>query len=274
MGFYIDTHFHLFLDDFNLKFTPEEIIKDSLNKNVLKLWLASTNKRDILKNLNFCTKYPDNLKAWVGFHPENVLEYDIKFLKNILKNSKYADLIIGLGEIGIDLDDFVLELFKKNGLSNKNLLLSQQKKAFYEQIELALDFNLPFAVHSRKAFKPTFDVLKSFTNAHFVWHCYNLNKDRTIKLLNTFKNIYFGFNSIITYKSGEYVLDSLKYIPLNRILVETDAPFLSPRPFVYKHNTPIGVIPVYTKIAKIFNISTESLQEIVYKNALSLSKLQ
>lgn len=246
---YIDTHFHLFLDDTDFNLNQVQVVEEAIEKGVELMVLTSTDKNDMQKNTEFAKKYSKNIKQWLGFHPDNFKEYDKKYLESKLKESEGR--VVGIGEIGIDLNN-----------TNKNTLEKQQE-VFEDQIKIAKAKDVPFAIHSRNSFYETLEVIKKYANLKFVWHCFNLEKEKTELLLKKFSNIYFGLNAIVTYKSGKYIEESLKIIPKNRILCETDAPFLAPRPFVYKYNTPIGVISVYNYIQKVLD---ENLEKQIENN--------
>ena len=281
MNYYIDTHFHLFPEANSFNFDPDKIVKGAIRKGVKEMWLASTNAKDIQKNLDFAKKYPKNLKIWVGYHPEHFEDYDKEFLSEIL-NSKFPSTnfqtnpksqnsgpktnyplpnsIVGIGEIGMDLK------------WNEKSTIVEQQKIFEEQIRLAIKHNLPIAVHSRQAFKETFEVLERYPNLKLVWHCYNLGVTETKSLVTSFPNIFFGFNAIITYKSGIPIQESILEIPDNKILTETDAPFLPPRSFKSPYNTPEGVISVYQKLAQVKNIDLEQLEYLILDNSRRLTE--
>ncbi|PIR43776.1 hypothetical protein COV24_00870 [candidate division WWE3 bacterium CG10_big_fil_rev_8_21_14_0_10_32_10] len=266
MNNYIDTHFHLFLEHSQFNIDPNNIVVESISQGVTQMWLASTNRLDIEKNITFAKKYPETLKVWVGWHPEEFDTYDGKYLETTISVYDNKPSIVGIGEVGIDLADFIVE---KSKLS-KATLLQKQQDIFKNQLNIAQKHSLPVCIHSREAFNETVEVLESFSNMNFIWHCFNLKAPQTKSLLDKFNNIYFGFNNIITYKSGEYIKTSILEMPSDKILTETDAPFLAPRPFKYGYNSPEGVIRVYDKIAEILEISVNDLKKIVIKNVNSL----
>lgn len=257
---YIDTHTHLYLEDNPFIYKVSDIIKENVKNNIKEIWIASTNFKDINKNLLYQKKYTDLVKVWIGFHPENFESYDHAKFTELVKIN--INNIIGIGEIGIDLDERLIET---SSLSKK-AIFNTQGEVFDKQLKLALEYKLPVAIHSRNATNETIEVLEKFKDITFVWHCYNLDLNKTRKLLNKFKNIYFGFNNIITYKSGDYINESLKEIPKEKILLETDAPFLAPRPFVHKYNSSLGVINVYQHVAKTLLLQTSELCEIILSN--------
>lgn len=296
---YIDTHCHLYPEFDFVTLKPEEIVENSIKAGVLQMWLASTEKADIEWNLNFCKKYPNNLKTWVGWHPEQYLSYDKDFLARVLDdnitlkfsnpnfqfsnktqiqnssaspqndlgkgNTKYQILdtayssIVGIGEVGVDL-----------AVHPKNSTVVQQQ-VFETQIKLAQKYNLPVALHCRDAFDETLEVMEKYPNISYLWHCFNLSSDKTKILLKRFPNIFCAFNAIFTYKSGEYLKESIKLIPLERIVFETDGPFLAPRPFKYSFNTPEGVMGVYKAVSETLNINIEKLEFIVNQNCIGLT---
>lgn len=253
---YVDTHFHVYLEGFKTKMDPISVVEDSLKSDVKTLWLASTSLVDLQKNLELCKKYPRNLKTFAGFHPEGYLGFDEKSLEELV--SKNLDYIVGVGEIGIELSDYYVSEWEKLSYS-KETIVKEQQRVFTSQIDLAEKYSLPFAVHSRNGFAETIEILEQYKNTNFIWHCYNLKKAQTLKLLHTFPYIYFGFNNIINYKSGKYIEESIKVIPKERLLPETDAPFLAPRPFNKEYNTPEGVLNVYKKLSELLHISEEEL---------------
>lgn len=272
---YIDTHCHLYPEFGFVTKTPEEIVEECIKNRVTQMWLAATEKADILWNLDFCKKYPKNLRTWVGWHPEQYLTYDNEFLVSRLeehlgvqnlklkvKSEKIdAELptIVGIGEIGLD--------FAAHSKSTKE----KQVEVFESQLKLARKYNLPVAIHCRDAFEETVEVMKSYKDIKYLWHCFNLSREKTEIIFSTFPNIYIGINAIFTYKSGEYIKESLAIVPLKKILIETDSPFLTPRPFKYSFNTPAGVKIVYSVLGTFLGIEDVSLEEDIHRNIIEFS---
>lgn len=270
---FIDTHAHLFLKDNPFDgFDADTIFTDSTDSGVEQIWLAGTNKYDNVKNIKFAKQHPKNVKCWVGFHPEYYQEFDLAWLDQILKSeiqdSKMQDslpfdklrvpndfegavnggspqvrlglnermitksglvkrghvstILVGIGEVGVDLK------------WNKKSTTKAQQMVFEDQVSLANKYNLPVCIHSRDAFEQTLEVMQRYKDTKFVWHCFNLNLQETKKVLTEFPNLYLGLNAIVTYKSGEYIWDSIKEVSMSQILIETDSPFLKPRKGIIK----------------------------------------
>ena len=282
---FIDTHCHLYPEYKFVTLDPDKIVLESIKNGVTDIWLASTEKADIEWNLNFCKKYPNNLKSWVGWHPEQYLSYNNNFLASILKkysnqildssalpqndnqkeNTKNKILaaknsfIVGIGEIGLD--------FAVHAKSTQK----DQVKVFESQLILAQKYKMPVAIHCRDAFEETLNVLSKYKDLKILWHCFNLQKDQTKQLLKVLPQVYIALNSIFTYKSGAYIGESLELVDLSKIVLETDSPFLTPRPFKYSFNTPEGVIRVYLSLADKLNLKIEDLQKTVRINCNSLN---
>lgn len=257
---FIDTHCHLFPEYDFVTMNPDKIVLDTVGGGVTNIWLASTQKQDIDWNFLFCNKYPENLKMWVGWHPEHHKSYDLKFLKKFINKNITTGFLVGVGEIGLD--------FKVHPAST----IEGQIDVFVSQLEIAKEFNLPVAIHCRDAFAETLKVLSNYSDLKILWHCFNLNVSESKELLSILPNVYLAINSILTYKSGVYIKDSLLLFDNSKIVLETDSPFLIPRPFKYTFNTPLGVKSVYSKLAETLNIRLTELQKLITLNCSNLQR--
>ena len=205
----------------------------------------SRNKRavEIAKNNTF------NLKIWaaIGFHPDVIIkdpDFDIsqnlqQLTDYIAKNTTY---IWAIGEIGIDL------YRDKQGGS-----LKKQQELFHAQLQLAQQLKLGVVIHSRDSFEQTWEVLRNYKDLKIYFHSWTYTPDQLSKVLDY--NTWIWFNWILTYPKAEYVRDSLKITPLQKILMETDAPYLSPQPQRGKVNKPSFVKYTYSKAATIKDLN-------------------
>jgi len=201
----------------------------------------SRNRRavEIAKNNSF------NIKIWaaIGFHPDEVIKNpDFDITKNlqqltdyIAKNSPY---IWAIGEIGIDL------YRDKQGKT-----LKKQQKLFHAQLQLAQQLSLGVVIHSRDSFEQTWEVLKSYKNLKIYFHSWTYTPDQLKQILDY--NTWIWFNWILTYPKAENVRESLKITPKQKILMETDAPYLAPQPQRGKTNKPSFIKYTYLKAASI-----------------------
>ncbi len=250
----IDTHSHLFAEEFDED--RDDVIQRAKDAGVEKIILPNIDKNTLGRMLDMEEKYPNYCYSAVGLHPEGVnenYEQDLLFVKEELKRRKY----IAVGEIGIDL--YWDKTYRE-----------EQIKAFQTQIEWALEYDLPIIVHLRDSFDEIYSVLKLFKGKGLrgVVHSFTgtVEEARKIIGLGGFK---LGINGIVTFKNSG--LDKVvKEIPIENILIETDSPYLTPTPFRGKRNESAYVALVRDKLAEIYSISIENVNEITTKSAEEL----
>ena len=242
----IDTHAHLlYFDD------VDNIINSMGEQGLEKIVTIGTTIEDSLDSIKLAEKY-ENVYATVGIYPEysNLTnEEDFDKLKEMAKHEK----VVAIGEIGLDYHN---EVYDKEA----------QKKLLIRQLEIADEFGLPFCIHCRKAVSDLYEILNS--HKHLIrhsglMHCYSEGKDWVQKFIEL--GMYISFSGNITYKKSDRSF--LKNIPLDRIVVETDAPYLTPEPFRGRENRPEKVRLTAKAIADEIGISYEDFDKIVTKNA-------
>lgn len=263
----VDAHCHLNFHVFEKDY--DEVIKRALQKGVSKIINVGTSIESSISAVKLSQKY-DNLYAIVGIHPhhaDKVSDDYIKELRKLAKNKK----VLAIGEIGLDYYSY-----KSNGIVKPKI----QKQVFEAQIKLANELKLPLQIHNRWAGVDVIKILEK--NKHLLqknpgmFHCFAGSLE---VLENALKlGFYIGFDGNITYKGiakGENVtLSTLcENTPLNRIIVETDSPFLTPEPFRGGRNEPSYAIIVGEFIAKIKGTSFEEIDKITTLNTHKIFKL-
>lgn len=241
----IDTHAHLLmLENMN------EIIDGMSNDDMNYIVTIGTTVEDSIQSVNLAQKH-EKVYATVGIYPEysvDTTEEDLKVIEELAKNEK----VVAIGEIGLDY--------------HYNYDKKSQKELFVKQLEIANRVGKPFCIHCRDAASDVYEVLKE--NKHLInhsglMHCYSEGKEWFEKFLEL--GLYLSFSGNITFKKTDRSF--LKDIPLDRIVVETDSPYLSPEPFRGRRNEPKMVQYVIDKIAKEIEISSEELRKITTENA-------
>lgn len=263
----IDVHCHLNFHSFEKDY--DEIIKQAFTDGVTKIINVGTKIDSSRKAIEFSEKYK-NLYAIIGIHPHHADKLDdnwISELETLSENPK----VVGIGECGMDFYSY-----KSNDIVNPKL----QKEVFIRQIELAHKLKLPLQIHNRHAGKEILEILyahKSYLlNPPGMFHCMSGNIEFLKKILDL--GFYVGFDGNITYKGiapGEDtpLSDLVKDTPLDRIVTETDSPFLTPEPMRGRRNTPSYVIIVGKAIAQIKAVSFEKVIEKTIANANNIFKL-
>ncbi len=277
---YIDTHAHINFNDF--KEDGDQVIRRALSENVWMI-VVGTDYKSSKKALNYANKYEKGVFATVGLHPSALINfYDQKTKKTIkaeeFNNDIYEklasfDKVVAIGEIGLDY----YYLNKRGDIEKQK---KKQKDVFIKQLILARHLNLPVIIHCRQAHDDMFEILSSFRKKYKdlipqqrywgVIHCFSGDEDLAWKYFNL--GLIISFTGIITF-SNQWN-DLIRKIPLEKIMIETDSPFLAPEPFRGKRNEPILVKYVAQHIANIKKLSIERVAEITTRNARDFFNIQ
>ena len=245
----IDSHCHL--DHEPLFSDLSNIIKRSKDVGIEKLLTISTSF-DSFSKIKEIVKQDEIIYGTIGIHPHES-EKDIIKLDEIIKNFQENDKIIGIGETGLDF-------YYNNSDKEKQI------SSFIRHIEASIKTNAPLIIHSRDAEKETYDILNDYKdkNLKILMHCFTGSKKFSEKLLML--NAYFSASGIITFKNANELQETFKSLPLDKILIETDSPFLSPVPNRGKKNEPSFIDFTAAKLAEIKEIPKSELVEITTNN--------
>ena len=196
--------------------------------------------------------------AAVGSHPDAADEVCDTVLEEYRKLCKLTDKVKAIGEIGLDYhyEDIPREL---------------QKKAFIAQMELAREVKLPVIVHEREAHQDGMDIVRQFPEVAGVFHCYSGSAEMAKQLVDL--GWYIGFTGVLTFKNARKAIEAAQAIPLDRIVIETDCPYMSPEPYRGKRNNPSRVLYVADKLAEIRGISPEEARAITLENGKRLYRI-
>ena len=250
----IDTHTHLNVEP--LLSSIDEVISRAKEVGVEKVInnADSIESFSVLEDLSL--RYKDFCYQAIGLFPleRKDFEKDMNALRNALRNNHN---VVALGEVGLDYH------YEKDEESKR-----EQKKYFEAQIAIAKEFNLPLIIHSREADEDTFNILMNsgFEN-NITLHCYSGSKEMALRYIKNHKNTFFGIGGVVTFSSARRLVEVVKEVSLSNLLLETDAPYLTPSPFRGKTNEPSYLTYVIKKIAEIKELSEEEVAETLYQNA-------
>ena len=252
----IDTHSHIYSEEFDSD--RAEVIARAKAAGVTKIILPNVDSESLPRMLQLESEYPGYCFAAIGLHPTSVKENyaeELAIVKKELERREY----IAIGEIGIDL------YWDKS-------FLKEQIQVFAQQIEWALEYNLPVIIHVRDSFSETMEVLEQFRGKGLkgVFHSFTGTIDHAMEIIE-FGGFYIGINGIVTFKNSG--LDAVvEQIDAQYLLLETDAPYLTPTPFRGKRNESEHLTLIAAKLATIFNINFNQITEITTENAYKLFK--
>jgi TatD DNase family protein len=252
----IDTHAHLDFDDY--KDNIDGIIENAKNEGVEKILIPGVTLEDIPRIISLIEKY-DNLFGAVAIHPSEAKDWNddsYEKLKQYAQNNK----IVAIGETGLDYywDKSFVDI---------------QKQVFKKHIRLAKELNKPIIVHDRDAHEDTLSILKeeNASSVGVVMHCFSGSAEFALQCVK--EGFYIALGGPVTFKNAKKPKEVAKAIPIEKLLLETDSPFLTPHPFRGKLNDPSKIRLVAEEIAELKNINIEELGEITSKNAEMLFKI-
>jgi TatD DNase family protein len=252
----IDTHTHLYLEAFDED--RDQVIKRAIRLGVERFYLPAIDSTYTSRMLNLQRKYPDHIRLMMGLHPTHVKENYKEELLHVEQYLAQHDFA-GVGEIGIDL-------YWDQSFLNK------QQEAFDLQILWAKEKGLPIVIHCRDAFDEVFEILEGHKgdDLYGIFHCFKGTKEQALRVIDF--NLKLGIGGVVTFKNGK-IDQFLDQIPIDHIVLETDAPYLSPVPFRGKRNQSENLIHILRKLSEIHQISEEELATLTTQNALAIFKM-
>ena len=254
MGF-IDTHCHLYLKEFADDIA--EVISRAEAVGVQKFYMPCIDSETLDSMLKLEKKYPSKCISMAGFHPCSVKENykdELQIVDDILHKRSFA----AIGEIGLDF--YWDRTFEK-----------LQYESFHLQIEWALQYDIPIVIHSRDSMKQCIDVVEQHQNGKLqgIFHCFTGTAEFAKKIIDL--GFYLGIGGVLTYKNSG-LAETLKNIPMNSIVLETDAPYLTPVPFRGKRNESSYLKYIAESVAVLKSISIEEVERITTSNAEKIFK--
>lgn len=249
-----DTHCHIIDDSEKYTQSPEELVKEWNENNGGMLFIVGTHAEDSVQNSEIAKKF-SNVYSIVGIHPQYALSstsQDLQTIENLAKDA------VAIGEIGLDF------YYTKNDEK-------EQLEIFEKQMEIANKYNKPVCIHCRDAIQKTIDILKKYPNVHGVMHCYGGSKESARELVSM--GYMIGVGGIITFKNNVKLVESVKEVGIENIVLETDSPYLTPKPYRGKTNKPMYVKYVAEKVAELLNMEVEEVLNITQDNACKIYKL-
>jgi len=250
----IDTHTHLYAEEFDED--RKEAIQRALDKGITKFYLPAIDSESHEKMLQLEAQYPGQIISMMGLHPCYVKpeswEKELETVKNYLDQRHFP----AIGEIGIDLywDKTTLDI---------------QVKAFEQQIDWAIEMDLPIVIHTRESFDETFEVLerKKHPKLRGIFHCFSGNLEQAKHAVDL--NFTLGIGGVVTFKNGK-IDQFLNEIPLEKIVLETDSPYLAPVPYRGKRNESSYLDLVAGKLVDIYGVDFSEIDRITTENALKI----
>lgn len=252
---FIDTHSHLFLEEFTDDLPL--VIQRAKAAGVSRIYMPNIDCSTIKPLLDTVARYPGYCFPMIGLHPTSVNEGFREELNVMRKMLEQPNPFVAIGEVGMDL-------------YWDQTYLKEQLEAFDTQIQWAAEYQLPLVIHSRDSFQEVYQVMKRQEDKKLkgIFHSFTGTREEAEKLLQ-FEGFCLGINGVVTFKKST-LPEVLKNVPLERIVLETDSPYLTPAPNRGKRNESANVRDTLLKLAVIYQSSPEEVAEITTRNALKI----
>ncbi len=250
---YIDTHAHLYVSEFDAD--RNEMMQRALNAGVKQVVLPAIDSETTAAMHALKKQFPDNIHLMMGLHPTHVkenVEEELVHVANELEKNNF----VAVGEIGMDL--YWDKTYQK-----------EQQKAFAQQIDWALAYDLPIVIHCREAFDEIFEVLEGVVNQRLsgIFHCFTGNVAQAQRAIEL--NMLLGIGGVLTFKNSG-LAETISKIPLAHLVLETDAPYLAPMPFRGKRNESAYLPLVAQRLAQVYQVTDEQVAQITTSNVRKL----
>lgn len=252
---FIDTHSHIYLEEFDADLP--QVIERARTAGVVQILLPNVDSTTLERMLRVSNDYNGYCYPMIGLHPTSVDENYEKELAIVEQELAGSNPYIAIGEVGLDL------YWDKT-------YLKEQKIAFDKQIQWALEYNLPLVVHSRDAFEQIYEVMQPYRDRSLkgIFHSFTGSVEEANRLLE-FDGFMLGINGVVTFKNAS-LSTVLKQIPIERVVLETDAPYLTPVPYRGKRNESSYLKYTLTKVAETYGVSSEFVAEQSTINTLKV----
>ncbi|MEN8188066.1 MAG: TatD family hydrolase [Bacteroidota bacterium] len=248
-----DTHTHLYSSQFDED--REEMIQNAINKGISRFFVPAIDSTYYQAMFTLEKQFPDNIFLMAGLHPTHVKENyqeELQIVKSMLDSKKFY----AIGEIGIDL------YWDKS-------FVKEQQEAFKTQISWAKERGLPIIIHSRDAFDEIFEILdeEKDDKLNGVFHCFTGNLQQAKQVISY--NMKLGIGGVVTFKNGK-IDKFLNEIPIEHIVLETDAPYLAPTPYRGKRNESSYLINILDKLVDIYGLKPDEIAKITTQNSIEV----
>ena len=254
----IDTHCHL--DDDRFLEDLDSVISSAKDDGVKEFIIPGADPNTLNRAIEISQKY-DGVYFAVGVHPYDIDSYDREFLKRYIEHPK----CVAVGECGLDYYRLPKEQEQKEAIK------SRQKEVFIDQIKLANEYKKPLIVHIREANLDSLNILKEYSRYGGVLHCFNASE---ILLELSDYGFYFGIGGVLTFKNAKKLVEVFPKIPFDRVLIETDTPYLTPHPYRGKRNEPKYCTLVANKMSELLNKDIKEIEDTTTLNAKRLFNLR
>lgn len=251
-----DTHTHLYSEAFDLD--REMMVERAINAGVQRFFVPAIDATYTERMLDLKASYPDQIFLMAGLHPTHVKSNFEDELKHVEENLDKHDYV-AIGEIGVDL------YWDRTTLDNQLI-------SFKHQIKLAKKHQLPIVIHCRDAFDQVFEVLESEKSPDLkgIFHCFTGNISQAKKAISY--NMMLGIGGVVTFKNGN-INQFLNQIDLAHIVLETDAPYLSPTPYRGKRNESAYILEILNKVAELYQLPVEEVAKVTTENSRKIFKI-